>query len=341
MPKSTRNSFPDIKTVKPARGGTYYYFKTGQLNARGKPIYVRLPDIKDRGFWDAVAALRGAKTKRASTPGELTLQGLVDLYQKSERWRKHAEKTRHTYGIYLRSLVDAFGADAPANGIERKDMILLIDKMADRPGAANLQLRTASALYTWGRRREHVTARPCDDIDIFELGEHEPWPTDLLAKALASDDKFVRLAVHLLYYTGQRIGDISLLTWNSVKNGRVHLVQEKRKALADFAQHPDLAAILASTPKVGITVLSDNGKPFRRATIRDRLQAWAETHGHKIVPHGLRKNAVNALLECGCTAAEAAAITRQSLQMVEHYAKARDTSKLGDAAILKWSAPKA
>jgi hypothetical protein len=54
------------------------------------------------------------------------------------------------------------------------------------------------------------------------------------------------------------------------------------------------------------------------------------------VPHGLRKNAVNALLEAGCSAAEAASISGQSLQMVEHYAKQRAQARLADAAVLKW-----
>lgn len=42
--------------------------------------------------------------------------------------------------------------------------------------------------------------------------------------------------------------------------------------------------------------------------------------GIKTVPHGLRKNAVNALLEAGCTIAEVSAITGQTHQVVEHYA---------------------
>jgi hypothetical protein len=37
----------------------------------------------------------------------------------------------------------------------------------------------------------------------------------------------------------------------------------------------------------------------------------------------LRKNAVNALLEAGCSAAEVSAITGQSLEMVEHHPEKR------------------
>jgi hypothetical protein len=56
------------------------------------------------------------------------------------------------------------------------------------------------------------------------------------------------------------------------------------------------------------------------------------------VPHGLRKNAVNALLEAECSTAEVSAITGQSLQMIEHYAKHRNTAKLASTAILKFEA---
>jgi hypothetical protein len=42
------------------------------------------------------------------------------------------------------------------------------------------------------------------------------------------------------------------------------------------------------------------------------------------------------LLEAGCTDAEVAAITDQSRDMVEHYARAVNQRRLAAAAILKW-----
>ena len=54
------------------------------------------------------------------------------------------------------------------------------------------------------------------------------------------------------------------------------------------------------------------------------------------VPHGLRKNAVNALLEAGCTIAEVSAITGQTHQVVEHYAAQVNRRKLGKSAIVKF-----
>jgi hypothetical protein len=89
----------------------------------------------------------------------------------------------------------------------------------------------------------------------------------------------------------------------------------------------------------GVRSLGDAGKPAGKAgggenSIRLAIQAVCAPV--KVVPHGLRKNAVNVLLEKGCTAAETAAISGQSLQMVEYYAKQRSQKKLGKVAMLKW-----
>lgn len=59
---------------------------------------------------------------------------------------------------------------------------------------------------------------------------------------------------------------------------------------------------------------------------------------HDEARHGLRKNAVNALLEAGCTIAEVASITGQTFQVVEHYAAQMNRRKLSKAAIVKLDA---
>jgi integrase len=64
----------------------------------------------------------------------------------------------------------------------------------------------------------------------------------------------------------------------------------------------------------------------------------AELPRRHLVFHGLRKSAVVCLLEAGCCDAETAAITGQSRDMVEHYAKQVNQRRLAAAAILKWEA---
>lgn len=217
-------------------------------------------------------------------------------------------------------------------------MLKLFDAMDATPGAANAMLSSVGALYKWARERGHVTNRPTDDIERNELGEYEPWPDDLLADALASDDRLTRLSVHLLLYTAQRIGDICSMRWQQVGEGAVTLRQQKTRKDLVLPLHPSLQQELALHRRDLRTIMVDeNGKAYSTNKLRLHLKAWAEKRGADVVPHGLRKNAVNALLEAGCTVAETAAISGQSLKLVEHYAKRRDQSKLAKSAMLKWS----
>ena len=68
----------------------------------------------------------------------------------------------------------------------------------------------------------------------------------------------------------------------------------------------------------------------------ERLRVLMRKLGEDYKFHGLRKNAVNALLEAGATTWEVMAITGHSPTQVEHYAKRVQARKLASAAILKW-----
>ena len=327
-------SLPHVKVVT-AKGRKYAYFDTGTVKPNGKPNLVRLPPIGDPGFGAAYASLLAGRTRRAAVAAQLTLPGLIDLYERSVEFRQLAKATRDTYSIYLTRLAVEL-AKAPADQVERRDIMLLRDKMAMTPGAANGMVRTARALYRWAREREHVTADPCDGVKLFDSVDHAPWPDALLEDALASDDPGIRLPIALLYFTAQRIGDVCAMRWGDVRDGVIFVRQQKTRKELEIPLHRDLAAELARTPRTALTILSDaRGRPLKVDSLRDRLQRFAADRGHKVVPHGLRKNAVNAMLEAGCSVAETAAVTGQSLKMVEHYAKRRSTRRLASAAILK------
>lgn len=57
--------------------------------------------------------------------------------------------------------------------------------------------------------------------------------------------------------------------------------------------------------------------------------------GLDVVFHGLRKTTAVVLAEAGCSTKQIAAITGQSDQMVEHYAKMADRERLAEAAVTK------
>ena len=333
MPKG--KSRPYLKTVK-ARGRFYGYFDTGQKDGKGKRIYASLGRVDTPEFGAKYAAMLGHRERRAQVNAQLTVAAFVGMYQKGDTYKRLADSSKRVYDIYLRDFSDALPT-APAGLIERRDIVTLIDKRGDRPGSANLMLGVIGSLFKWGRSRGHVTNDPCKDIDTLDMGEHEPWPDALVQDALKATEDRVRLAVHLLYFTAQRFIDVRHMRWSDVSDNVLTIEQRKTGKLMVIPLHEDLIAELANTKKTGITILAGvNGKIVGETTLRREIQAWAAKRGHKIVPHGLRKNAVNALLECECSIAETSAISGQSLKLVEHYAKRRDQKKLAGAAILKW-----
>lgn len=331
-----RPDTPRLQWVKftRAKGKLYAYFNTGR-KVNGKIVYQPLPEFGTAEFYLSYGAFKGARTKRAKIAADLS--SIADLYQRSDQWRNLSEGTQKIYRYAIGLIMPEFG-EFPLDDIRRGDIIRVVEEI---PGGAkrNIFVSVMGVLFKFARFRDLTTNDPCKDIPKYATGEHEPWPTELLEAALKSDDQFVRLATHLLYFTGQRIGDVAKMRWSDVRGDRIEVTPQKTARLGKHLkihQHHDLARELANTPKLGLAIIAKpDGKPWTAQTIRDRLQAFAKDHGYSVVPHGLRKSAVIALLEAGCTIPEVQSVTGQSVEMVMHYAARVDQGKLSEAAILK------
>ncbi len=322
-----------VKCVR-SKGRDYYYFDTGK-RVDGKRVYTPLPHLRSPEFGGSYAAMMGHRN-RPGPKERLSVPALIDLYERSGAYRALSASSQKLYGIYLRRF-EKLMPTAPAAEITAIDMQTLVDKMADTPGAANQFAAVTRTLFSWAAARGYVTSNPCEHIVRNAKGEHAPWPDHILAAALAADDGTVRLLTHLLFYTGQRIGDVLRMTWADIVDGRVKVRQAKTGKLLTIRLHSALATELARHPRATLTICATKaGRPMTDDWARKQLQAFAAKRGAQIVPHGLRKNAVIALLANQCSIAETAAITGQTLQMVEHYAKQRDQVALADSAVLRW-----
>jgi hypothetical protein len=329
---------------KVAKGRTYYYFDTGLRDDRGRRLLKRLPDIRAHTFASAYQAAKAARSKNASDAGTKTFDWLVRLYERSPEFRKLKPNSQRLYSRHLAYANENFrskhGFSAPLALLTGERVLILRDKYAETPGKANAILRSLGALFHWAsnKGRRYMKDNIATGIELLETGEHQPWPKWLVEEALS--DPAIRLPVALLYFLGQRIGDTVKLGRGNMAGAAVRLTQDKTGTSLTIAVHKRLAEIIESDVPKGqlVFLLSEKGTPVTESGLRQRIQKWALRHGEKIVPHGLRKNAVNALLESGCSAAEVSAITGQSLQMIEHYAKERDRAELGRSAILKFEA---
>jgi integrase len=328
---------------KRAKGRTYYYFDMG-FDEANRRVLKRLPDIRHRDFANALTAAKAQRTKGERASGTKTFDWLVRLYERSPEFKAKAENTKKLYSRHLAyanaELRNRLGQSPALSVPSAEQLVILRDKYADEPGKANAILKSVSALYAWAMKpgRRYVKDNIATGIEALAMGEHQAWPKWLVEKAL--EDPAIRLPVALLYFTGQRISDVARLGRANIVRGVLHVTQQKTGTSLRFPVHKRLAEIIEQdAPKDALVfLLGDRGGPVTESGLRQRIQKWALGHKQRIVPHGLRRNAVNALLEASCSVAEVAAITGQSLQMIEHYAKERDQGHLGSAAILKFEA---
>jgi integrase len=330
---------PYLRTKK-AKGRLYYYFDLGP-SADGRRLLAKLPDIRDPRFGDCYARAKATRTNRRNRQGTLTLDGMIRAYEKSPEFRGLAQSSQRSYSRYLaraNALIrDKRGESPPVKAIERKDVVALRDTLADTPGAASQAVRALGALFAWAVDNGKLPTNPAAHIKKFSAKPHAEWPDDLLEEALA--DPQIGMAVALFYFTGQRINEVARMSWADICGGFMRVFVQKTQQRMEVAILPALADMLEKTPKLAPTILTNaNGQSWTQSGLRRKLQDWAKERGHKVVPHGLRKNAVNSLLMAGCTAAEVRGITGHSIGMVEHYSKGVNLKRLGSAAVVKLDA---
>jgi integrase len=322
-----------VKFVR-AKGTVYGYFDTGKKDASGKRIYAPLGKHSSVGFGDSYAAMLGHRKRREQTPN--TVADLADKFEESPEFAALSLGTRKFYRSLLKHVREHLGK-FPIADVKRKHVTEVVHNRLAGNGTRNGFLAVYGVLHSYAQSLEIVdTISPTKNVKPFKMGEHEPWPESILKAGLSAPHDRTRLAIALLYYTGQRIGDVVRFRWNDIHDGVIGFTQQKTGKAMDVPLHADLRAELARTPKRGITIIvNQDGQAMTDQVIRRELKAFAAGQGAELVPHGLRKNAVNALLEAGCTDYEVQAITGQSLQMIAHYARKVNRKKLGQAAILK------
>jgi len=312
-------------------GRDYAYFDTG-VRVDGKAVRVPCKHPSQPGFWDQYAALMAGRTKRA-TP-TYTVADLAKDYMASQHFTAKAANTQRSYAYHL-SIVQRLWIDTPASELEPSDIAEAIEAEQWGAGTHNMVLAVLGVIYKWGRNaksRDVKGADPVKDVARRRTGKHDAWPDDVLEAAL--EDDALRLPVHLMAFTGLRIGDALSLRWGQIKGGEITITPQKTRRFQKTLHIP-LAAALAEeldrTPRKGLTVLHG----FAERDLRTACAKFGARFGVHTKPHGLRTNAVESLLLAECSVAEVAAITGHTFQMVEHYAAKINTRKLGKAAIVK------
>lgn len=327
----------------------YYYFqeKRGtheagkRMRLEGAPY--RADGHPDEIWWKSyrkAAGLEPEKGGKAARAGSVT--ALIAAYQASPEFNALKASTQSQWRLQHGRIATAWGA-LPVAGLETKHVLSLRDRLGKRPAIANHLVRALSSMLSWAVPRGWLKHNPCFGIKKLKgVGTYSPWSWDqiMLFKAHARP-RFWQAAA-LALYSGQRQDDVLKMRWTDIENGLMHVVQGKTGAEVWVPMHADLKAVLDEVPHAAETILTtERGTPWASG-FKASWQAQMDVPDLKslraagLVFHGLRKSAVVFLLEAGCTDAEVAAITGQSREMVEYYARQVNRRKLAAAAVLKW-----
>lgn len=325
---------PHTFRVKNRLGKTYTYYQVGRGTARASQR-IPLPEFPSPEFWAAYSRLANLPPPRSDT-----VSNLIAHWQASPDWAATSRATQSDRRRYCRIVEDTWG-DLPVSGIKPMHVIALRDSFADRAASANNLLRTLSSMLSWSVPRGWRDDNPAREIKLLKSGHgYEPWPLEIIDQVRATLRPDLWVVAALALYTGQRQADVLAMRWDAITGaGGLAVRQKKTGKVLLIPLHRELRALLDTLPRTAVTIATTTqGRPWSTSGFR---AVWQDHRPHilkdrGLVFHGLRKSAVVMLLEAGCTTAEVAAITGQSMQMVEHYAKGINQQRLAQSAMRRW-----
>ncbi len=317
--------------------------------------YIKLPDPTDPRFAEALEranATEKTDERTGPVPGSFGALARDFRIALAKGWTKKrrkngsrplSEKTLADYRRYIAMFEDGTliyenektglktaVRDMDVSGMRPTHVYQLRDSMADTPGKANNWLKVIRLMLVFATERDWRGDNPADNVSPLPIGEHDPWPADVLAEALAAASPMLRLAIVSGLCSGQRVSDVILIQHNWLKTGIMELAQVKTGVDVAVPVHPWWREEIKRLEKRSITILYDrSGKPFgSEDRIQERIRVLMRQLGHvdennQILYsfHGLRKNACCYLLETGLSDTDVGAILGMTPETVRHYGK--------------------
>jgi integrase len=290
-----------------------------------------------RAFAAAPSAIGASRSKSGS------VSAAIASYYGSPAFKALAPSSQ---GV-RRAVLEAFRRDQGSlmmAAMPKKFVATMLDGM--KPSAARNWLKAIRALV------QHCIAIDLLKEDITlgirlrpSKGEFHTWSEDEISafEATFAIGTRERLALALGLYTGQRRGDVIRMGRQHVRDGVMHVRQEKTNAVLAIPVHPELARVLVAVPATQLTFIQTlKGTPFTGHAFSDWFGKACDAAGldARCTFHGLRKAACRRLAEAGCSANEIAAISGHStLKEVARYTRAVDQAKMARNAMARTAVP--
>jgi len=297
------------------------------------------------GSPEFVAAYQMYIGGRAAMPtpvrsGQGTFAGLIADYYRSVEYANLKPSSKNLYRYALEPLREKHGHQS-LQTMTRENLIGIIERVGARaPGMANLTRAVLQKMLKGALDRGQIKANPlANKVTAYKTGTHHTWTDSELAQFEARWPLGTRprLAYALLFYTGQRSGDVVRMSRGDISGGSIRVVQEKTGVELSIPIHPDLAAAIKAGPSNGLNLIGDEqGRPVKRAALSHLMRAAIRQAGlpPRCVPHGLRKATLRTMAENGASAKQLAAVSgHKTTKELDRYTAAADQPSLAGRGI--------
>jgi integrase len=335
---AVRIEFPYLKEDTDRHGNVRVY-----VRRNGCKIRIRAPKGSREfacAYAEAVHALESPRARKPAGPGRTaqagTLGALAADYFGSRRFKSLdpiSQRTRR--GIIEDCLREprkpgssSLMAHCPLEYVTAAVVMMLMDRKAGKPGAANNRKKYLSAMFGWAVRQRIMRANPARDAEraSYATDGFHTWSADEVQQFEARHPvgSKARLALALMLFTGARRGDMVTFGRQHIKDGVLRYVprktRHKRQTLSEKPILPQLAEVIDASPTGDLTFLvTAAGKPFTSAGFGNWFRERCNEAGlPQCSAHGLRK--------AGATiAAENGATDRQLMAMIDWSSAAQAT----------------
>jgi integrase len=287
----------------------------------------------------AMDGVRPAAPTGASrtTPGTINA-ALVGYYCSGEFLALRAG-TQRTWRSILERFRNEHGEKRISN-VEPKHVAAMLAQRGHTPAAARNFLKALRCLMRFAISSGLIANDPTASVRAlrYRSTRIHTWTEEEIAlfEAKHPIGSRARLAFGLLLYTAQRKSDVVRMGRQHLRNGELHVIQQKTGTEIFIPVHRDLSVLLAAAHSNLTFLTTSKGAPFssngfgnwfRKKCVEAGLQAHCSSHG-------LRKAACRRLAETGCGAPTIMAISgHRTLAEVQRYIEEADRKRLAEIGL--------
>lgn len=325
----------------------------------GKKVTLPGPALSD-GFWIAyAAALAGKKPPGRVEPRkarEGTFRALCEAYYRSAAFKGKDKLTQSDKRGVLESCLaeplepgsELTFADCPASRLSRKHIVVLRDRKASKPFAANKRLLYLGQLFVWALEAELMLENPAREVARVKAKRkgYHTWTPDELEQFEARHPvgSKARLALALMGFAGLRRSDACTVGQQHIQargNGLwLQKVQHKNRTrqgrVIEIPVLPSLEEAIAAVPRTGLALLeTDYGQPYSIKAFGARFKKWCVEAGlPHCSSHGVRKAAAVLAATRGATDSQLQAIFGwEDTREIRTYTEKMNRAKIAGDAI--------